>query len=246
MGRNKHHNATYNGLWGMSNGKEKVFFSSLRVKLRLCLIVIMLVSIGTGALLAYQLDSDRVHSHFSEIISGSVDRDGPATLLQNGILPVLTQLKRMVLISMGFLFCIALGGLFYVNVAVLRPLEETEKCARRFVEGQLDRTVPIRSDDEIGAIGQLMNDLAVNLQEVLLFTWNITDQCIGVLDRATSQLHLKKQESVSVELLPSIERTGKNLRKIRSMLKSFDLFDVNLKKGKALTIDEHDHGRSSG
>jgi HAMP domain-containing protein len=141
---------------------------------------------------------------------------------------------------MGVLFCIALGGLFYVNVAVLRPLEETEKIGQRFAAGQLDRTVPIRSDDEIGAIGQLMNDLAANFQEVLLFTWNITDKCLGVLDRAAGQLQCGKQKGVSEELLPPIERTGKNLHEIRRMVKTFDLYNVHLEEGNALTFDEHD------
>ena len=66
---------------------------------------------------------------------------------------------------------------------LLEPLSDMRKTTRRIADGHLDQSVAIHGNDDIGAIGALINDMAANQQEVLLHMWNQTHHSLTLIER---------------------------------------------------------------
>ena len=71
------------------------------------------------------------------------------------------QLGLVLLLVTAFLGLFAVS--FYVGV-IIRPLREAGDLAREVASGQLDRRLPVRSDDELGDLAGSMNTMAAALQ----------------------------------------------------------------------------------
>lgn len=61
-------------------------------------------------------------------------------------------------------FLLALGFTYVVSQLLSRPLVQMEQATRRIAKGNLETRVPVRSSDEIGNLGEAINDLARDLQ----------------------------------------------------------------------------------
>ena len=62
-------------------------------------------------------------------------------------------------------------------------------ATRLMTDGRLDQPVQIATRDEIGRIGELINDLAINTQEVLLYFWNHTQENRELIDRLEKKVY---------------------------------------------------------
>lgn len=72
---------------------------------------------------------------------------------------------RIILVLSGIgAFILALGIISIIARALSRPLVQMQKATRKIAAGNLETRVTISGNDEIGFLGQAINDLAVDLQ----------------------------------------------------------------------------------
>ena len=74
-----------------------------------------------------------------------------------------TAVHRVLLAGGLVALAVAAGIGIFVAGRVTRPVVEMEATARRMAEGRFDRRVPVRSPDEIGALGRALNAMAGSL-----------------------------------------------------------------------------------
>jgi len=78
---------------------------------------------------------------------------------------------RMVFIEVGIaLLAVLLGiGLAFrvIRRFVVRPLQELEAAAHRISEGDLETTVPVRTEDEVGKLARAFNQMVASMREAL-------------------------------------------------------------------------------
>ncbi len=123
-------------------------------------------------------------AHVHEIVvavvrnaSGSWDDDetfpvGPAPVhrQQVGWVRVLTSTERLdaavatasqlgLLLLLGALGVVLIGTAWFV-AWVVRPLREASQLARQVAAGRFERTLPVRSDDEVGTLARSLNQMA--------------------------------------------------------------------------------------
>ena len=73
-----------------------------------------------------------------------------------------TRYGLVVLLTSVLIGVIAITGLMRIMV---RPLREASELAREIASGQLERRLPVRSRDELGALARSMNTMAQALTE---------------------------------------------------------------------------------
>jgi len=130
----------------------------------------------------------------------------------------------------------ATGGVFiFLYRRVARPLEKTAEAAGRMADGHLGETLPTHPPNEIGRIGESINGLAVNFQEVLILVWNQTDNAIARIRRATGKVKPDRKHALSSEMLADLTSARQDLETMRMMVRSFDLYDVAITKNDVLT-----------
>lgn len=73
--------------------------------------------------------------------------------------------RQSLVLSVSGAFLLALGFIYIVSNRMSRPLIEMEKATRNIAKGNLNTKVEIQSNDEIGLLGEAINDLAVELYD---------------------------------------------------------------------------------
>ena len=133
----------------------------------------------------------------------------------------------------------ATGGVFiFLYRRVARPLEKAAEVAERMAEGHLGETLPNHPLNDIGRIGESINSLAVNFQEMLILVWNQTDNAIARLRRTTGQVGTAGVHDLSPDMVTDLTSARQDLETMRMMVRSFDLYDVAITKTDVLTAKD--------
>lgn len=94
----------------------------------------------------------------------------------------LTKLRNKVVIMFGVLTLVVAIVLMMFIKNITHPLQKMADVANQINEGDLSQVVPIETQDEIGQVGNAINELTSNLQEVAKLTANTTMETIHQLN----------------------------------------------------------------
>jgi methyl-accepting chemotaxis protein len=136
------------------------------------------------------------------------------------------------------------GGLvafmFFFIRHIVRPLSELENMTREMADGRLDRLVANsrKAGGPIAAIGENVNTMAMNLQEVLLLVWNFSEHNLATVEKTLATL-AAAGEIPREQLRGELQTIQSELQQMRDLAQQFELFDVTLQGKKALAKDEH-------
>jgi len=110
----------------------------------------------------------------------------------------------IIVLSLGFVLLAALAVSVFVHRLVYRPLRDLGDGARRISEGDLDKPIPIRSDDEFGRLAVTFNAMTGALRR----SQNELQQLNETLERKVEQrsqaLRIAQAEAVRGEKLASV------------------------------------------
>ena len=138
------------------------------------------------------------------------------------------------LISSAAIILILVATGTYVNRILLQPLERTTTAARRIAQGNLDDLVPIQAHDELGDLGEQINDIAMNTQEILLCMWNSSNRMGDALGSVADLVHTEERVSSSGSIEERIAAARVTLDEMRGTIESFGLYGVKLEKNKVM------------
>ena len=116
-------------------------------------------------------------------------------------------------------------------VVLLRALEQLAR-------GQLNETVAIDTPDEFGRMGASINELAANLQELLLYIWKQTGECLSMLEYIHNNPELRHDRRLTLESLGYLKQLTESVDDLREMAKSYVFYDVSLDGNKTHAINE--------
>ncbi len=122
-------------------------------------------------------------------------------------------------------------GLLFFQRSIVVPLQELCSTVQRISNGEFDNPVQIRTMDEIGQVGESVNDLVINVQEILLYAWNHTHKNFTPLKELPADPSLLKNE------IAKIYRENENMKEF---LLTFTYFEVKLEHEKMVsdTLDD--------
>lgn len=140
------------------------------------------------------------------------------------------SLQYRVIAAMFFAFVslMVIPFLFIRNIVV--PLEEVLNAARKITEGYLKETVPIRNKDEIGKIGEQINALSVNLQEILLHVWNHSRDSDDILERISHK--------IPSDMAQDIAAVRHSMEEMQSMVKTFEYYDIRMDEDRLMSEED--------
>ncbi|MDH5721042.1 MAG: HAMP domain-containing protein [Spirochaetia bacterium] len=156
---------------------QKQPMSRLKKKLLLYFFLTAIVSISVSAEIILELGSPAFkNSFFSSLkkeLIREVGEEQANDIVENkikkaSVFDTVTDLQiRMIL--MLLVVSVAITGAFFMFIKdIVSPLEEMVKATKQIAEGDLSASVPVKSEDEIGQIGNLINEMSVNLQDLIL------------------------------------------------------------------------------
>ncbi len=158
----------------INNNKKQ--FSRLRKKLILYFILISAVSISVSAEIIFEFSSGRLKNEIREklIITMStsvspaiVDKIG-VERLDAAVSGPLSQLRNRMILLLLVIFAGIVGAFVLFTRDIVSPMDGIVEATKKIADGDLTVSVPVMTDDEIGQIARLINDMNVNLQDMIM------------------------------------------------------------------------------
>jgi two-component system NtrC family sensor kinase len=115
-----------------------------------------------------------------------------------------TGATAIIVLSLGFVLLAAVGVSIFVHRLIYRPLRDLEGGAKRIAEGNLEKPIPVRSDDEFGRLAGSFNAMtqALRTSQQELQQWNETLE--RKVEERTQALRVAEAEAVRGEKLASV------------------------------------------
>lgn len=155
------------------------------------------------------------------------------------------RLRLVLILSGGVLACVV-AGYAWMRLAVRkigRPVRTISSAISKLAKGQLNETVAIETSDEFERIGGSINELAANLQELLLHIWKQTGQCLTLLESIQSNPDLRKDKQLTLEGLGYLKQLSEAVEGLREMAKAYVFYDVTIDGAKTTAVNHPGKGR---
>jgi methyl-accepting chemotaxis protein len=198
------------------------------------LLITILVNVAVFMLIYVHLSDTRSLEPIKSSVKSKV------ALHSTGALPWLGSELGFIVILTGGLAIIAGFGYIWYRIASLRlerPVRVIQKALNQLARGQLNETVAMEAPDEFGQIGSGINELAANLQELLLYIWKQTGQCQAWLEHIQNNPDLHHDRRLTLESLGYLKQLSDAIVDLREMAKSYVFYDVSLDNDQAQAIN---------
>jgi methyl-accepting chemotaxis protein len=135
------------------------------------------------------------------------------------------------------------AGLGYFCYKILsrkfdRSVVTLARALEQLARGQLNETVALDTPDEFGRMGASINELAANLQELLLYIWKKTGNCLTMLEHIQNNPELSHSRRLTPESIDYLDQLTESVDDLREMAKSYVFYDVSLDGNKTHAINE--------
>ncbi|MGD9007278.1 MAG: HAMP domain-containing protein [Desulfobacteraceae bacterium] len=226
---------------------KKIVFSHIHTWLLIFWAIVMATTIATFLLLYGE-----INSVVSTMIMEQVAEEETSSNTASGIHMTeqrLAGLKiRIILLLSGGLFVIGGLGFLWMRMAsrgLARPVRILSNALSRLSRGKLNETVTLETTDEFSQIATGINELAANLQELLLYIWKQTGQCLEKIEHLENSSGSENQHQLPSESLEHIKLLNKAVHDLREMAKAYVFYDVYLDGDKTLAINDPDNSSAN-
>ena len=162
--------------------------------------------------------------------SGSIDKSVALTGVMLRVLLVLGAGSLTVLL-VSFIW------LRIVMRQIHRPMLAIRRALFRLAQGRLNETVTLNSVDEFGQMGAKINELAANLQELLLCIWKQTGQCLTTLEKLQDDSEQHHNCALPEQNIEQLQQVIASIENLREMAKAYVFYDVRLDGEQTLAIN---------
>lgn len=150
--------------------------SRLKKKLTLYFILISVVSISVSAEIIFEFSSGKFRSDVTENLLIQVQKGVSAENLKNldaeqmkiAVKKPISDLRNRMILLLLVVFASIVGAFIMFARDIVSPMDGIVEATKKIADGDLTVTVPVMTDDEIGQIATLINDMNINLQDMIM------------------------------------------------------------------------------
>lgn len=113
---------------------------------------------------------------------------------------------------------------------ITEPLQHMIKLSQKISAGDLSHTIKIQSNNELSDLGNVINEMASNLQEIILLSKRMCTNGQGFVDEALKQLQGGHSSRENIQYLQrSIRELGNELAMLNDVISYFSFYTVERK-----------------
>ena len=215
---------------------KKNSYSHIRKWLWIYMLLVILTTIATYLLIYQEItDSLAMHGVLRAGAASAAEFEASYKAWQVGL-----RLRLLLLLTAGIAIVGGFGFLWVRLVArkMSRPIGIIHRAVFRLASGKLNETVDIETADEFGQIGSGINELAANLQELLLYIWKQTGQCSRHVQEIQGEVTTNCSTAMGSDNLKQLNELSEAIQDLRKMAKAYVFFDVRLEGEQTMAINE--------
>lgn len=170
--------------------------SRLRKKLSIYFILIAVVSISVSMQIILEVSSPRFRTEIARNTVEQLRKKHPdasiaaidASAIAEGAAKEISRLRNRMLLMLGVVSLSIIGAFTMFARDIVNPMDLLVDATKRIAAGDLSAHAPVISDDEIGQMANLVNDMNIGLQDMIKQMRRELDNYNVKLAYAVSQL----------------------------------------------------------
>ena len=139
-----------------------------RYSLQRMMIVYFLLIGFAAVLVGVEFVSDAGSPELREGLLQNFEKFSNGEMPENRVFDPLVRLKNKALLMIGIILFVTIIVLFMFIKNITEPLQHMIEISEKISGGDLRRTIRIHSGNELAELGNVINELSSNLQEILL------------------------------------------------------------------------------
>lgn len=166
----------------------------------------------------------------SEIWAG-IQQAGQTPMDPDALFAPIDRLRSKAILMVVIIMVVMVIVLTMFIKHITEPLQHMIQLSRKISAGDLSQAVKVDDDNELSELGNVINEMATNLQEVTLLCQGMCVNGKGLVDDALQQLQDKTQLAPdNRHLQHTIGRLGSELATLNEVIAHFNFYTLE-KKG---------------
>jgi methyl-accepting chemotaxis protein len=139
----------------------------------------------------------------------------------------LAELKNKAILMIAIIMYVTIIVLTMLIKNITGPLQHMIDVSQQISEGDLTKTIQIRSNNELAQLGKVINEMASNLQEVTVLSQNMSSTGAECLEKVRELLMSGEiTEENSYEVLEELEQLQMSFEMLQEFTECFRLYEV--------------------
>jgi len=205
---------------------------SIRKKVLCCLALIVIV--GTLIPIYTVRELAECQSSIGRTNRGALAETGSVRSPADSIewLVLIDRIQSRLIAFSLILASAALTMWVWIQRNIFYPLNDVTASLRLITQGRLNTIHPTNRNDEIGQIGELLNDVAADFQEILLASWTHASRSVDQAERLQAILNANPPDAVTRELNQSCDQLIRESKSFQKLMEGFEFYDVTVDKNR--------------
>ena len=158
----------------------------------------------------------------------TISRAGDQPMDQKEIFAPIDRMRSKAILMVGIIMVVMLIVLTMFIKRITEPLQHMIGLSEKISEGDLSQTIRIDADNELAQLGRVINEMASNLQEIILLSQGLCDNGEQHIEDALKQLDRKSLGAYHSEgVRQSIHRLKMELDTLREFVACFKFYSVD-------------------
>lgn len=155
-----------------------------------------------------------VETHGSELrdaILSNLEKHSEGKIGPDAVFAPIDKLRSKAILMIVIIMCVMLIVLTMFIKNITGPLQHMIDLSKKISKGDLSQTITVRSDNELAELGNVINEMSSNLQEIILLSKNM---CASGQDFITKTSDILNQRESLGEA--EIQKLGAETEHLRS------------------------------
>ena len=123
-----------------------------------------------------------------ELLSGLKQYAEGKTDAESVFVPI-DRLKKKAILMIAIILVVIIIVLTMFIRNITEPLQHIIDLSRKISQGDLSRTISIRSENELAELGNVINEITGNLQEITILSKNLCESGTEIIENTLSMLN---------------------------------------------------------
>lgn len=162
----------------------------------------------------------------AEIWAG-IQKAGQAPMDPDALFAPIDRLRSKAILMVIIIMVVMVIVLTMFIKQITEPLQHMITLSRKISAGDLSQTVRIDANNELSELGNVINEMATNLQEIILLSQNMCANGKAHVDRALVQLQTSTDsDSNRQQLRQTIQKLEGELMSLNTVMDQFNFFTL--------------------
>ncbi len=140
-------------------------------------------------------------------------------------LPV-ERLRNKALLMIGVIMVVMIIVLTMFIKNITEPLQHMIESSKEISKGDLSQTIKVQSTNELAELGNVINEMSSNLQEIILLSKNMCSAGNDFIKRTSSTLEHQKLSHYDISKIgQNIKHLKKNVELLNEAVGYFNFYD---------------------